>query len=210
VYVRWTHTYARVGQFKVALTVSDDDNGSSVTRMMTVLVENAAPLITAVSLDKTTINEDETVLLRGSFTDTGVNETHSVVVNWGDDESSNAVVDPVTRTFTAQHQYVDNPASNPPQYVIAVTVQDGDNRSDMESLNITVNNAVPVVNAGPDVTTVEAQSVAFTGSFTTPEPWTRIRYFGTSVTIERRWHADADTRVCRQWDVYGQADGDRR
>ena len=34
-----THTYAKVGQYKVALTVKDDDNGASVTRMMTFRCE---------------------------------------------------------------------------------------------------------------------------------------------------------------------------
>ncbi|MHB0960242.1 MAG: PKD domain-containing protein [Pirellulaceae bacterium] len=161
-----THTYTNVGQFKVALTVTDDDNGSSVTRMMTILAENAAPEITAVSLDKTTIDEGETVVLTGSFTDFGSDETHTVVVSWGDGETSNAVIDPVTQTFTAEHSYTENPTSDPPQYVIDVTVRDSAGGSAVESLMVTVNNAPPAAEAGAGVTTTEGESVAFSGSFT--------------------------------------------
>ena len=149
-------------------------------------MNNAPPVITAVSLDKSTINEGETVVLTGSFTDSGSNETHTVVVGWGDGQTSNAVVDPIQQTFTAQHQYLENPTTNPPQYVIGVTVQDSANGSDAESLKVTVNNAAPVANAGADVTTVEGQSVPFTGSFTdlgTLDTHTILWDFGDGSTV---------------------------
>ena len=161
-----THTYANDGQYSVALTVNDDDNGSSVTRLVTALVTNAPPVITGVSLDKNVIIESESVVLTGAFADPGGNDTHTAVVNWGDGETSNAVVDPVARTFTAPHQYLNHPATTPPQYTIVVTVQDNSNGSDTESLLVTVNPAPPVVNAGDDQTASEGQTVTFSGAFT--------------------------------------------
>ena len=41
------HTYANDGKYTAALTVQDDDNGVSVTRLVTVLVTNAPPVITS-------------------------------------------------------------------------------------------------------------------------------------------------------------------
>ena len=150
----------------MALTVQDDDNGVSVTRLVTVQVTNAPPVITAVSLDKNAIIETESVVLSGAFTDGGSSDTHTAVVNWGDGETSDAVIDAVARTFTAQHQYVDAPATTPPQYTISVTVQDNSNDSDTESLPITVSPAAPVVNAGDDQSASEGQTVTFSGAFT--------------------------------------------
>ena len=83
-----THTYANDGKYTVALTVQDDDNGLSVTRLVTVLVTNVPPVITGVSLDKNVIIESESVVLTGAFTDGGGSDTHTAVVNWGDGETS--------------------------------------------------------------------------------------------------------------------------
>ena len=161
-----THTYANDGKYTAALTVQDDDNGASVSRLVTVVVTNAPPVITSMSLDKNVIIETESVVLSGVFTDGGSSDTHTAVVDWGDGETSNAVVDPVARTFSAQHQYLNNPPTNPPQYTISVTVQDNSGGLVTKTLPITVNPAPPVADAGNDQSANEGQTVTFAGTFT--------------------------------------------
>ncbi len=162
------HTYVDDGQYTVLLTVRDDDDGVSAARWVTVVVTNAPPVITGATLDKNVIFESESVVLTGTFTDAGAHDTHTAVVDWGDGQVSNAVIDPAARTFTATHQYVGSPATTPPRYPIRVTVQDNGGATDTETLLVTVNPAPPVVHAGPDQAASEGQSVAFSGSFTDP------------------------------------------
>lgn len=161
-----THTYADDGQYTVALTVQDDDGGTSLTRLVTVAVTNAPPVVTNLSLDKTAILETESVSLTGTFTDAGSHDTHTAVIDWGDGTTSDAVVDAASRTFTAQHQYLDSPATTPPQFKITATVTDNGNSAATQSVFVTVNPAPPVVNAGTDQATNEGQAVTFAGSFT--------------------------------------------
>lgn len=161
-----THTYADDGKYTVALTVQDDDNGQSLTRWVTVQVTNAPPIITAVSLDKSTIVESESVILTGTFTDGGSNDTHVAVVDWGDGQTSEAVVDPVARTFSAEHQYLSCPPASPHQFTVHVSVEDNAGDSAVASLPVTVKPAPPEVEAGDDQTADEGQAITFAGSFT--------------------------------------------
>lgn len=160
------HTYANDGQYTVSLVVRDDDNGVSATRLVTVKVTNAAPVIAGLSLDPEVITETESVVLTGSFTDRGILDTHTVVIVWGDGQTSDAVVDSATKTFTAQHQYMDRPSGTLPQYTIDVTVTDDAGATDTETVVVTVNAAPPVAEAGADQSADEGQPVTFAGTFT--------------------------------------------
>ena len=162
------HTYINDGHYTVAITATDDDLGSSVTRFMTVIVENAPPVITSMTLDKSVINEGESVLVSGMFTDLGIHDTHTAVLDWGDGTTSDATINDINHTFTAQHQYRDNPATNPPKYTIGLTLKDNSNATDTESREVTVNNVAPTVDAGSDKTANEGQEIVFGGSFTDP------------------------------------------
>ena len=161
-----SHKYTTVGQFKVGVTVTDDDRGTSVTRFMTLVTENPKPVIETLALDEPTINEGDTVTVTGSYADPSTADTHTVAIDWGDGETSDAAVNAVDRTFTAQHQYKDNAATTPSLFTIVATVRDSAGGIGTSNVQVTVNNAAPVVNAGADATSDEGSTVAFTGSFT--------------------------------------------
>ena len=71
------------GTYTVTYIVLDDDGGSTSDAMV-VTVKNVIPLISGVIVDAAVIDENGWVKLSGSFTDAGTQDTHYVVINWGD------------------------------------------------------------------------------------------------------------------------------
>lgn len=92
-----------------------------------VTVNNASPSIVSIQAPPT-VSENAPVTLTGSFTDAGSEDTHRVLVNWGDGSTSEAAVDAATRTFTATHTYVDDQptSTSSDDYTVQVTVIDDD------------------------------------------------------------------------------------
>jgi hypothetical protein len=124
--------------YLVSITVIDDDLGVGTSGVV-VTVYNLAPEVTALSLNKTEIDEGDEVTLSGSFVDVGTLDTHSVAVDWGDGTTSAASVDGTTRTFSAVHQYVDDPGGTPEDvYPIAVSVTDDEKRCLRRSMSGTL------------------------------------------------------------------------
>jgi PKD repeat protein len=161
-----THRYQTVGKFKVSITAKDDNLGASVTRYMTIVTQNPKPSITSLDLDQPVIDEGGTVTLSGSYADTSTVDTHTLVVDWGDGDTSNVAVNAVDKTFTATHEYRNNPATAPFAYTIGATIRDSAGGTGTSSVDVTVNNVAPVVIAGTDLVSQEGSEVSFTGSFT--------------------------------------------
>ncbi|MGE3467423.1 MAG: beta strand repeat-containing protein, partial [Pyrinomonadaceae bacterium] len=113
------------------LTVTVTDTGMlSDSETSTVTVNNVAPSNVMLSLSATTIDENSSTTLSGSFTDPGTLDTHAVTINWGDG-SPNTVLNlaaGVTAIPDTAHTYVDdNPPGTPSDvYTITVTVADDD------------------------------------------------------------------------------------
>ena len=158
------------------LTVSDEDGGSAVTSQ-TITVANVIPVITGLSVNSAVINENGSVTISGSFTDKGIQDTHTVLINWGNGETSSAAVvvqGSGSGTFSATHQYRDdNPTSTSfDPYTIRATVTDDDGGLSVSStVGITVNNVIPAIavlsNTSPEGgNAAEGQSITISGSFT--------------------------------------------
>src|SRR5207302_8342111 len=96
------------GSFTAGVTVTDPDNGS-ISGSTTVEVDNVAPANLALSASPTKINENGTTTLSGSFTDPGTQDTHTVVITWGDGQSNTLNLAAGVLTFNASHQYLNNP-----------------------------------------------------------------------------------------------------
>ncbi len=83
----------------ITVTVADDDtqSGSNTT---SVTVNNVTPV---VNLDAvSSINENDTATLTGTYTDIGLSDVHKLTVNWGDpNNGANSVFDiPATSTLS--------------------------------------------------------------------------------------------------------------
>ncbi len=69
------------------------------------------------------------------------------------------------RTFQLSHSYADDGT-----YVVTVSVADDDGGLGTDSLQVSVTNAAPSVNAGTDDAISEGDAVSLAGSFTDPGP----------------------------------------
>ena len=92
--------------YAIDLTLSDDDGGVATAQVQTV-VSNLAPVIESVSATSP-VDESGLVTVSGSFSDASGLDTHTLEVAWGDGTTSSATIDPVARTFTATHVYLDD------------------------------------------------------------------------------------------------------
>ncbi len=141
-----SHAYADNGVYTVTLTVTDKDGGVG-TDTLTVTVGNVAPVV-AVPAGQTVTEGGTVTLPDASFTDAGAGDTHTATIDWGD-----GTVEPGTviqgagsgSVALGSHTYAEDGI-----YTVTVSVTDDDGAAGSNSLTITVNNAAPVVEAGPD------------------------------------------------------------
>jgi hypothetical protein len=159
------------GTYVVTLSATDKDGGKGVDQA-TISVSNVPPVVTKLELSSSSIKENDTVTLSGTFTDPGVLDSHTVTINWGPGESSTTLnLAPNVLTFSASHQYLDdNPTGTPSDvYAIGVTVVDKDGGSGSGTASLTVNNVPPVAAiTSPTAGTVLTvnKPVTFKGTFT--------------------------------------------
>ena len=87
---------------------------------------NMPPEIVGVSLDRSQLLENDTVILAAAFTDLNALDTHSVLIDWGDGHSTRIDLIDNERDFEATHQYLDDGSSGVASvaYAISVTVAD--------------------------------------------------------------------------------------
>ncbi len=141
--------------YSITVTLTDDDGGSDqVVDAASVTVTNAAAQLDFVTLENSTIDEGDSATVSGVFRDAGLDDTHTVIVDWGDGTSSLAAVTardetptPDDWSFTATRQYLDDAPTATPfdSYEVSVTVTDDDGGSTPKTAAglILVNNRPP-------------------------------------------------------------------
>ena len=137
--------------------------GGNTSASTSIQVNNVAPSNAAVSLSATTIDENGSTTLSGTFADPGTQDTHTVTVDWGDGTTSTVNLAAGVTTFSYPHQYLQDGS-----YAISVVVADEDNAA--------ATTAVTVGNVAPSGTAVslsagtigENGSTTLSGSFTDP------------------------------------------
>ena len=147
------------GTYTVGLKVTDKD-GDSGTDTATINCANVAPEVDSLTLNDSSIYEEEWVTLDATVSDIGADDTTlDYVINWGDGNSDSGLTS--NGIISENHKYLDNDV-----YTIRLTVTDNDELDSSESIiNVTVNNLAPWnVDAGVDQSAVEGQSVCFSGS----------------------------------------------
>ena len=129
---RATHTY---GDDDPTGTSSDDhtitatvvdNSGDTGSRSTTLTVVNLPPIVTALQLSEA--DAGGWVTLTGRLVDLGTEDTHSVLIDWGDGNTSEAEVDQDAFSFTATHQYATGGLTG--SYFITATVSDDDGDQD--------------------------------------------------------------------------------
>ncbi|MFZ4857237.1 MAG: PKD domain-containing protein [Desulfuromonadaceae bacterium] len=171
-----SHVYPQNGTFTVTVTVTDSNSGvGSDTAIVTV--NNVVPVVNA-GLDAT-INEGGTFSGSGSFTDSGA-DTWSATVNYGDGSGVQSLT-LSGKTFTLSHVYPQNGT-----FTVTVTVTDSNSGVGSDTAIVTVNNVVPVVNAGPDATINEGGTFTGSGSFTDPgaDTWSATVNYGDGSAVQ--------------------------
>jgi hypothetical protein len=139
-----------------------------------VEADNVPVVVNPLVLSKSSINENDSITLDVSFVAIDTQDTHDVVIDWGDG-SPNTVfsVAAGVRSFSKVHQYLDdNPTGTPVDVnTIKVTVTDDDADTGSNTAPITVANLDPVLTAtdnSADLGTKakEGEIVTVTGAFT--------------------------------------------
>lgn len=126
--------------YAVTVTVTDDDTGAAGL-VAQPTVANVAPVITAATLSAGEIDERQSVTVRGSFTDAGIDDTHTVVVDWGNPRLPQTVVVPTDGSFLATRTYGDDSGDVP--FSITVTVIDDDTGQAVATSQLAVSNRAP-------------------------------------------------------------------
>lgn len=140
----WDDDYAG----NIGLKVTDDD-GATGTDATTVAISNVAPTVDAgpdqLAKEGHTVSPDP-----ATFSDPGVDDTHTANIDWGDSTVEAGAVSESdgSGTVSGSHVYADDGI-----YTVTVTVCDDDSDCSGDSLTVTVNNVAPTAtfNAPPAV-----------------------------------------------------------
>jgi len=169
--------------FSITVTVTDDDGGSSSsasdsTLDRSVTIKNVAPTITAVNLSDAMLNEGQSLTVSGTFTDPAlgvVTESFTVMIDWGNGDTTIAVVDAALGTYTATYLYQDDhPSTGTLQDTFAIVVMiaddDGGNFSSASDpgldRSVIIKNVAPTVALGSVSAINENGTATLTGSYT--------------------------------------------
>jgi hypothetical protein len=160
------------GAYAISVIVTDKDGGSG-SGSTSIQVNNVAPAGVMLTPSSSSLSENGSITLGGSFTDPGTLDTHSVDIDWGDGTAHTVLSLPagVLSFAGAGHTYLDNPAGQPTgSYPITVNVIDKDGGSSTEAASIQVNNVAPgSLTLTQSATSInEGGPVTLSGSFTDP------------------------------------------
>jgi hypothetical protein len=151
--------------YTIGVTLTDDDTGTDTGSTATT-ISNVDPVI--LSLSATSVDENGTVTLSGTYSDVGSQDTHTLTINWG--EGPVTLPLPVSGgSFSFTHQYLDdNPTGTAGDtYTIGVTLTDDDTGFDTDSTTTTITNVAPVVAAMSGASIgVPGQSLSYATTFT--------------------------------------------
>lgn len=159
------HTYASAGDFTLTATVTDNAGATAVaTSTVSVHAPNQAPSV--VSFGVTAGNEGSSSTLALTFADADATDTHTVVVAWGDGNTTTSpdLASSVT-TFDATHVYADTG-----NYSVGLTLNDSAGHSVTASTSVSPANVGPVVESltlSPS-SVVDHELLTVSGTFTDP------------------------------------------
>ena len=177
-----TYTSAQDANGTATVTVRLSDNGgtanggqdhSEQTFTITITPVNDGPANVMAALSASSIAENQSTTVSGSFTDPDAGDTHTVTIVWGDGSPSTVLnLAAGVFVYSAPHQYLDDNPTGTAADVHSVSVTVTDNGapplSGLAAASVTVNNVAPVISAlvGPMPPQPLGSNVTVTGTFT--------------------------------------------
>lgn len=160
----------------VRVTVADQW-GASASADTTIAVTNVAPSFGALALSATTIDENGTVTVAGTFWDPGLLDPHTLAVDWGDGTGTPSLTftqtAPGTYTFAATHHYLDDGLTSAASDVYQVIVTASDDRDvATAAAALRVDNVAPAISSvtGPPDPMLLGSTATVVATFTDPGP----------------------------------------
>jgi Ca2+-binding RTX toxin-like protein len=157
------------GAYGARVTVTDA-SGATDSHVVTFSIANAPPVVHA-GTDLTT-TEGSPVSLHGTYFDPGVLDAHTLTWSYTSTNGQHGTGSGADFAFTPQDDGI---------YAVTFSVTD-DHVTISDTIHVTVLNAAPVANAGPNQTVNEGDTVSLSGSFTDA---------GTLDTHTYHWHVVA-------------------
>ncbi|MGL4512904.1 MAG: hypothetical protein ACRCT8_07410 [Lacipirellulaceae bacterium] len=146
--------------------------GEYDSQSASVRVTNAPPALGDVTITPV-IDETGLATLTGSIADSGVEDTLSLTIDWGDGSAPQIVSLPAgTETFSLTHRYLDdNPTGTVSDIVtVSVAVADDDGGLEVERSSLTVRNVTPTLGEIAISEVDDDGLTTLTGAFTDPSP----------------------------------------
>lgn len=123
---------------------------------------NDAPVVTVGG--NTSLNEGDTLVRSGSFTDPDAGDSWTATVDYGDGSGVQTLALNSDKTFALNRPYADNGS-----YTVSVTVRDGASATGTATFTVAVTNVAPTVSVAADYPDVN-QGGTFTGSWSFADP----------------------------------------
>lgn len=164
-----SHTFSENGIYVAKLELTVNEPGGARSRHFArIEVRNVPPSVDAGG-DRT-VDEGEAVSFTATFSDPEWPDTHEAVWNWGDYQSPTVgevseVNEPPSGggTVEGSHAWGDDGV-----YEVTLTVRDDDGGIGEDTVEVTVLNVPPKVDAGPDLYAYPCTVITLVGTFTDP------------------------------------------
>lgn len=184
------HTYADdnptgTASDKYAVSVALSDGAASTSADAVVVVSNVAPSNLVWSVADIDLDEGDVAVVNGSFDDPGLQDVHTVTIDWGDGAPQSYELPVDDRTFTISHRYADDNPTGTPQddYVVRVSIADDDKGAGQPAAKIIYGiksetaGAIPRTKPPVHLFSFRSDGTAFTDSGT-------IRLNGTAIDAD--------------------------
>jgi hypothetical protein len=185
-----THTWYESGTYLVTGRISDEDGG--FTEYTTdVWITNVPPMVTP-SIDQI-IQEGQLLdLTVATFTDAGVFDTHSAIINWGDGSTDDGIVAETDGSgyVTGSHVYGDNGV-----FTVRVVVTDNHGGVGSCTFLVTVENVEPTIEPFGPFTVTEGEYITFSATATDPgsDDLTFIWEITPKIEFKNIYYANGET-----------------
>ena len=194
----WSWTYDTTDgpdeTVNVSITATDNDGATSTVRF-DLTVNNVQPDVT-VNTSPVGVDEGQQAINAGTFSDPGAD---TVTMN----ASIGRVLDNGNETWSWTFDTTDGPDES---QLVSIMATDSDGAASTARFDLTVNNVVPVVDAGQDQTIDEGDTLIAPGTFTDPgaDTWTATVDYGEGDGLQTLALTGRSFRLSKHYEQAGR------